>query len=151
MKILALLALAFTITLPTQNSWAEKEVTIQNAWARATTSAIRTSAVYATLHNNTSETLVLTQAASPVSRKVELHSNTTGEFGQMMMHPVEALHIPAGGEAVFAPGGYHIMLVGLESPLVVGHEIPVTLTFKNGHTRTFRAMVQPMSFRGYSE
>jgi hypothetical protein len=29
------------------------------------------------------------------------------------------------------PGGYHIMLMGLEAPLVAGSKVPLTLTLKD--------------------
>jgi hypothetical protein len=151
MNRLAIFTLALTLSFPFSKGVAAEDIAVKNTWARATTSAIRTSAVYGTFKNTSSETLVLVKADTPVSEKVELHTNTVGDFGQMMMHPVDAVNIPAGGEAVFSPGGYHIMLVGLEQPLSVGHEIPVTLTFKNGYVRTFRAKVEPLSFRGYPE
>ncbi|MBX9756541.1 MAG: copper chaperone PCu(A)C, partial [Pseudomonadaceae bacterium] len=38
--------------------------------------------------------------------------------------------IPAGGEAKFAPGGNHLMLFGLQKPLVAGERFPLTLEFE---------------------
>ena len=51
--------------------------------------------------------------------------------GVMEMEPVvEGLEIPAGGTASLRPGSYHLMLVGLEEPLVEGESVPVTLLFE---------------------
>jgi periplasmic copper chaperone A len=46
------------------------------------------------------------------------------------MRPVEALEVKPGTPTVLKPGGYHIMLMDLKGPLVVGHSFSVTLTFE---------------------
>jgi hypothetical protein len=52
--------------------------------------------------------------------------------GIMMMRQLEAVEIPAGGSVEFKPGGNHIMLIGLERPLVAGDRFPLTLKFEHG-------------------
>jgi hypothetical protein len=47
----------------------------------------------------------------------------------MTMAPVECLVIPAGGRITMAPGGLHIMLTGLASPLKEGQRFPLRLSF----------------------
>jgi copper(I)-binding protein len=54
--------------------------------------------------------------------------------GEMTMQPVEAIAVPAGGEAVLEPGGYHIMLLDLVAPLQVGQIVPLTLELESGTT-----------------
>ncbi len=48
----------------------------------------------------------------------------------MKMFPVDGLELPAGKTVKLAPGGYHVMLMGLNSPLQAGGRVPVSLTFE---------------------
>jgi copper(I)-binding protein len=51
--------------------------------------------------------------------------------GVMTMRPMkDGLSIPAGQSVTLAPGGYHIMLMELKSPLKRGGKVPVMLTFE---------------------
>jgi periplasmic copper chaperone A len=47
----------------------------------------------------------------------------------MTMRPVGPLPVGPGKPLVLAPGGYHVMLMGLKQPLKAGDSFPVTLTF----------------------
>jgi copper(I)-binding protein len=50
--------------------------------------------------------------------------------GSMMtMAPAGPVTIPAHGRVEFAPGGLHVMLMGVKRPLVDGHRQVMTLTF----------------------
>ena len=51
--------------------------------------------------------------------------------GSMGMSPVSEIPVAAGGSATLEPGGFHIMLIDLTEPLVVGQKIDLTLTFRN--------------------
>src|SRR5690606_17661341 len=65
-----------------------------------------------------------------IAESAELHAHVmTGDV--MRMEKVEAVDVPAGGEAVFAPGGHHVMLFGLEEALTPGATFPMTFTFEN--------------------
>jgi copper(I)-binding protein len=46
------------------------------------------------------------------------------------MYPVDGVDLPAGKTVKLAPGGYHVMLMGLNAPLQAGRSIPVKLTFE---------------------
>jgi hypothetical protein len=52
------------------------------------------------------------------------------------MTPVKAVSLPAGKQVRFAPGGYHIMLVGLKEPLLSGAHVALTLHFGHAADRT---------------
>jgi len=65
----------------------------------------------------------------------------TGDFPKVMLHKseevdgiatmthVDRIEIPAGEIVELAPGGYHVMFMGLSDPLETGESFPVTLTF----------------------
>jgi copper(I)-binding protein len=47
------------------------------------------------------------------------------------MRPVEkGIILPAGHTTILAPGGLHIMLIGLHYPLVEHHSVQMTLNFE---------------------
>lgn len=78
--------------------------------------------------------------ASPVAGKAELHE-TMSDNGVMKMRGVASLPVPANGKVALQPGGYHVMLIGLTQPLVVGQSVPVTLTFEKAGAITVQASV----------
>ena len=49
----------------------------------------------------------------------------------MMMRELrEGLPLPAGETVALAPGGNHLMLLGVKEPLVAGDTVALTLTFE---------------------
>ncbi len=69
-------------------------------------------------------------ARTAVAAEVQIHETTTGEDGTTTMRPVDGLDLPADGELVLEPGGYHLMLVDVER-VDAGDEIDVTLIWEN--------------------
>jgi len=101
----------------------------KDAWTRPA-AAGGTAAGYLTLVNRGGPDL-LVGADSPLAQRVEAHAS--GMAGGMMQMSAEpAVPIPAGGEVVFAPGGRHLMLIGLKRALRIGDHVPVTLRFRSG-------------------
>ena len=55
----------------------------------------------------------------------------------MRMRQVEGgIPVPAGGTVTLAPGGFHIMLIGLKAPLHAGQGYDVTLDFRHAGPMT---------------
>ncbi|MCA9905385.1 MAG: copper chaperone PCu(A)C, partial [Anaerolineae bacterium] len=102
-----------------------------NAWARAANVATPNSAVYGQLVHIGGMGDTLVSASSDVAEAVELHEMTMGAGDVMQMRPVEGgFVIPADGFVELAPGGFHIMLIGLKQELVAGEHIDLTLNFE---------------------
>ena len=63
----------------------------------------------------------------------EMHDHDMGDGemhdGAMSMQQMDALELPASTLVQLAPGGYHIMLIDLAEPLVVGETFDLTLDF----------------------
>ncbi|WP_279482954.1 copper chaperone PCu(A)C [Aureimonas sp. SK2] len=105
-------------------------IAIDHPWSRATPPGAKTGAGYFALSNAGPEADRLVSAASPVARKVEVHEMKIVD-GVMSMKPVEGgLEIPAGGDVALAPGGYHLMMMGIEEPFKEGTMVPLTLVFE---------------------
>jgi copper(I)-binding protein len=60
----------------------------------------------------------------------------------MQMAPVDAIPVPANGQAELKPGGYHLMLFDLDPVLEPGDPITFTLTFENAGPITVVAEVR---------
>lgn len=102
-------------------------LTLQHPWTRAT--AGKVGAGYTTIVNTGNSADQLWSAASPATVTVEIHTMTM-DGGVMRMRPLPGgIAIPASGTVKLAPGGYHLMLIGLKAPLVAGTLVPLTLTF----------------------
>lgn len=106
------------------------DVAIAHPWARASLSVkARNGAAYLAMRNSGSRTERLTGASTHVADRAELHAHET-EGDVIGMRRVEAIEIPAGGTVELAPGGPHVMLMGLRTPLVKGMTFPLTLVFE---------------------
>ena len=115
-------------------------VRISDAWCRPSPAAARTGACFLTLRANEAETL--TSVASPAASTVQLHSVST-ENGLMRMEEMpNGLALPAGQAVTLAPGGDHIMLMGLTDPLTEGETVSLTLGFTNAEPITVQAEVR---------
>lgn len=114
--------------------------TAANAWARATPPGADVAAVYVTLHGG-KEADRLLGASTPRASMTHLHSMAeTG--GMARMRPVEGVDVPPGKNVALEPNGLHLMLMGLERPLVAGERFPLTLQFARGGDRTVEVRVQ---------
>ncbi len=129
------LALVATLAAPGFAQDARKgSIIATDPWTRATSPRASVGAGYLTILNSGAQADRLVSASSPRAAKVEIHTMSL-EDGIMRMRPLpNGLEVPAGGEASLAPGGNHIMLIGLKAPLKEGERIPATLRFARAGT-----------------
>jgi protein SCO1/2 len=104
-------------------------VMVHDAYVRAVAPGATVSAAFMMLHNPTAAARALVAAASPAATTVELHTHQN-DGGVMRMRQVERIDVPAGGQTTLAPGGYHVMLIGLTGPLTEGTTVPLTLDLR---------------------
>ena len=102
-------------------------VQVERAWSRATVAG-QTGVIYLTI-TDTGAPDRLTSVASPVAASAALHESFS-ENGVSKMREIAGLAVSPGTPVTLAPGGYHIMLMGLKQPLKQGDAFPVTLTFE---------------------
>jgi copper(I)-binding protein len=100
-----------------------------------------TSAAYFVISNHGSEADTLVGASSGVASKAEMHeTRIVNDVAQMV--PIPSLDVPAGGRVEFKPGGYHLMLEGLNQDLKVGETIQLTLQFEKSGAITLDVPIQ---------
>jgi copper(I)-binding protein len=106
------------------------DLVITQAWSRATPGGAKVAGGYLTIENKSSAPDRLIGGSADVADKVEVHEMTTNN-GVMTMRPLDqGLTIEPGKTVKLAPGGYHLMLLDLKSPLKRGDKVPVTLEFE---------------------
>lgn len=120
---------------------------IEAPWTRAALEG-RQGAGFMTIRNTGTAADRLVSATSPVSGRVELHTHIR-DGDVMRMRPVQDIPVPAGGSATLAPGGLHLMFMGLNRTLVAGETIPVTLRFAEAGEVTVQLRVQAAGARGH--
>jgi copper(I)-binding protein len=109
-------------------------IEVTGAWARAMPllpeeSGPTNSAVYLTLLNEGRAPARLVGAETPVASSVEIHeSQMVDEV--MRMRIVEGVDLPSGEEVDLRPGGLHLMLMGLTTPLLPGDTLDLVLYFE---------------------
>ena len=110
---------------------AEPGIRVTDAWARPSLGKTNVSVAYMNIVND-GEADTLNAARSDLVEAIEVHQTTMSADGVMQMRKVEGgLPIPAQGTVALAPGGTHLMLVGLKQPLEAGGELPLMLEFEH--------------------
>lgn len=122
----SLSAAALVLTFGSSLAMAQS-VTVKDPWIRGTVQGQSATGAFMELTGKSSARLV--GADSPAAKTVEVH-NMKMENGVMKMFPVEGIDVPAGKTVKLAPGGYHVMMMGLHKPLTEGQKVPLKLTFE---------------------
>lgn len=120
-------------------------VTVSDAWARASAGMAKAGGAFMTLTNTAQHDHVVVSASSDISDRVELHTHIMAN-GVMQMREVEGgIKVPAGETIMLAPGGLHVMFLGLHAPLKEGTTFDLTLTFDSGRSTTTQVKVMSVS------
>lgn len=129
--IVSVIAALIVPTMALAHDITQGDLRIHEPWARATIGIAKTAAAYLTVINQGTHADRLIGVSTPVADGAMLHKSVMDENGVMMMRPVEAIDVPAGGEVKLEPGGMHVMLMGVHDPLKEGEHFPLTLSFEH--------------------
>lgn len=106
------------------------DIEISHPWARATPPGAPTGGGFLKLTNNGKLSDRFVGARSAMAEAVQIHESRM-EGNIMRMRELDhGLEIQAGASVTLAPGSYHLMLIGLKSPLKEGTRVPLTLIFE---------------------
>lgn len=119
-------------------------VQISDAWVKTAESGM--SAAFGVLENTGEHDVTVVSVESDASPEMQLHTTVTNADGDMVMQEKEGgFVIPAGGTLTLEPGGNHLMLMGVASPIAAGDEVVFTLTFADDSTLEFTALGKDFS------
>lgn len=108
------------------------DLTFTDPFAFETTPAMKAAGGYFTVTNNGDTDIVITAAETDFSRTMLHKSEVDSDGVARMTHQHDGVRIPAGQTVEFAPGGLHVMFMGLDAPFVSGETRRVTLSFDKG-------------------
>ncbi|SBS34914.1 hypothetical protein MAQ5080_03014 [Marinomonas aquimarina] len=132
--------LALTLAAATSTLALAASLEVVDPAVRAMPPGAPASGAYVTLVNHSDQERFLVDVESAAADTVEVHvSKMQGET--MVMNRVAQIVVPAHGQAMLKPGGYHIMLIGLSKPLQAGDQVDFTLVMKNGERIPMQAPV----------
>ena len=124
-RSLPLTLLAVLLCLPFV-AGAGESVVVEGAWSRSTPPGMKMGGVYFQIRNQGDAPDRLLGVKSNVSASATLHE-TVMQGGMARMRPMGPLDLPPGASVAFAPRGRHVMLMGLNGPLVEGERFEITL------------------------
>ena len=166
---LSILTIALA-TILSACSGGDGELTVTDAWSRPA-AAGNNGAIYFEISNNSGQDDALLRVESDVAGLIELHNvvmvdpadlmdddtnmdgtdpmamgedDTDMTEGDMIMQmvPQENVPVPQGESVSFAPGGLHVMLIGLSNDLIEGDSFTATLVFKQAGEITITVSVE---------
>ena len=113
------------------SSLSAEQIIISDAYARSSGPLARAGAAYMRIMNHSNESDRLIGVQSDIAKKTELHSHLEDDNGVLKMVRIdEGIKIGPMKDHSLAPGGEHIMFMGLKEPFETGKIIPITLLFE---------------------
>ena len=107
------------------------DIMIQNAWIREMPQGAEVAAGYLEIMNHGTEPDRLVAVEAPGAMNSMLHEMTIDDSGVMRMRALEGgITIAPGETAILAPGGNHLMIMGVQEPYAPHSDVEITLTFE---------------------
>ena len=107
---------------------ASPNLTVTNAWVRASAPGQSVGAAYLTLKSN--QDLILVKVSTVAAEYAEIHSMSMTS-GIMKMRMLPQLELKSGKTYQLTPGQVHVMLFKIKQVFKVGDKVMLTLTLKN--------------------
>lgn len=117
---------------------------IGHPWARATPPSAPSGGGFLTITNTGTTADRLVSAASPAAGQVQVHEMKMDGTIMRMREVENGLEIPPGATVALAPGGFHLMMMGLKDPLKEGTRVPLTLVFEKAGKIDVELMVMAL-------
>jgi len=120
---------------------------IQSAWVRIMPPGHTVTAAYFEITNISNQVVNVTSVEVDWAKAAHLHF-TKSQGGVSQMESLDKLELEPGQTQDFAPGGRHVMIMGLQVPLNEGERLPIKLKYQvqgtdtQEHDHSFLATVQ---------
>src|SRR5207244_6428064 len=118
------------------------DLVITQVWSRATPGGAKIAGGYLTIENKGTAHDRLIGGSGDFAGKVEVHEMAMNNGVMTMRSLDKGLAIEPGKTVKLAPGGYHLMLMDLKSPLKQGEKVPLVLEFEKAGKVTLSLDVQ---------
>jgi copper(I)-binding protein len=109
-------------------------VVVERPWTRATPGGAKVAGGYLTVRNTGNEPDRLIGGSLAQAGRFEIHESRLEGDVARMRHLPGGLEIKPGQSVTLAPGGYHVMFMGLKAPLKQGDKIKGQLIFQKAGT-----------------
>lgn len=119
-----LAAITAVPSMATGNLYAE------DAYIRAMPPGQQITAAFLKLVNPSEKACQITGGSSSIATELQIHEHLHSD-GMMKMRPVASVTVEAGTTLTFKPGQHHLMLFGIQAPLVPGQAVEFSLTTEN--------------------
>ena len=106
---------------------AADELYAEDAYMRAMPPGQQVTSAFLRLVNSSDQACRITGGSSPIATKLEIHEHQHSD-GMMRMRPVASVTVEAGQSLTFKSGQLHLMLLGIQTPLIPGQIQEITLT-----------------------
>lgn len=107
-----------------------KGVMIIDPWSRPAPPVAVNGAAYVSFHNMGPEQDRLISARSNIADRIEIHDHIMENGLVKMRHIEDGISLKSGEKIELKPGGMHLMLLGLQEPLVEGASFQIILQFE---------------------
>jgi copper(I)-binding protein len=121
--------IAAALTTVCATSAFAQNVTVTDAWARATVAGQKATGAFMTITAKDNTKLV--GVSSPVAGVAEIHEMKMDKDVMKMAALPNGLDLPAGKAVALKPGSFHVMLMDLKAPLAKDTTVPLTLTLQD--------------------
>ena len=123
------------------------DLVVKDPWAREMPPVSETGAVWFRVVNHGGADQIVS-VQSPFAERAELHTHEL-EDGVAKMRHLPSVEVPAHGDLVFEPGDRHVMMIGLEEPLVAGESFPMTIRFAQAGEVEVQVRIRSSEMAGY--
>jgi copper(I)-binding protein len=138
------LTLASILAIAVASRADAQKIEVRDAFARATIGASMNGVVYLTVENRAAVPDRLLGATTPAAERAELHEHRR-DGNVLRMRRLDAVEVAPHAAVEFRPGGTHVMLLGLKTPLKEGESFPLSLEFETAGRITIEVPVKSIA------
>ncbi len=123
-RVLAASVALLTWTTLAWSTSASAEVRLEGFWVRAMPPGQAMTAAYGQVINTSDSAVILEGASTSFASRAEVHESQQ-MYGRFQMVKRDSVTIPAGETLSLAPGGIHVMIMGVSDMPAAGSQISV--------------------------
>lgn len=123
---------------------ADAALTFEDVWMRQPPPGAKVAGGYLTVVNSGDTADKLIGGEVPFAARVEVHEMAVKDGVMSMQEVAGGLAIPAGESVSLTPGGYHLMIMGLDGAPKAGETVPLTLRFEKAGAVELMMQVAPI-------